>query len=157
MHSGTRIATALLALSVVLGGWGCQSLTSPASARFASVKIGGHTLDEVRATTITVFENDGYQTVTEGAELVFEREGSQWDQVAYGDNIGDGTVVNRVRAQVIDLGGGVCRVQCTAYVVRDAGSSTEDEVRLHAPRSGHYRDLLDQVVQRLTVVTTGKL
>lgn len=135
---------------VVLGGWGCQSLTAPASESFASVKIGGHTRQEVTAATIKVFEKNGYETAGAGPDIVFEREGSKWDQIAFGDNVGGGTVINRVRAQVVDLGGGVCRVQCLAYVVRDPGSMVEDEVRLRARRSGPYREMLDEVVRGLT-------
>lgn len=136
------------------GGSGCQSLTGPASASFASVKIGGHTPQEVAAVTIKVFENEGYKTVFAGSDLVFEQEGSQWDQTAY--SLGGGPVVNRVKAQVVELGGGVCRVQCIAYIVRSAGTSYEDAVRLPPRRSGPYRAMLNEVMKRMTDVTIVK-
>lgn len=139
---------AILLAGAALGG--CKSLGEPASASFASVKIGGHTRQEVVAATIKVFEDAGYQTFASGGELVFEREGSRWDQIAYGDLVGNEPVINRVRAQVVELGGGVFRVQCSAYAVRHSGSMAVDEVRLRGPRSGPYRALLDKVVWRLT-------
>lgn len=153
MRSGNRSADWVVALSLLmLGGLGCQSLTAPSSVSFASVKIGGHTVDEVQAAAIKVFQNEGYRAMSSSDGLVFEREGSRWEEVAYGSNVGADKVVNRVRVQVVDLGGGVCRLQCTPYVVRDAGTGVEDEVKLPFRKSGYYKDLLGKTVQRLTPV-----
>ncbi|MEI6167490.1 MAG: hypothetical protein WCS52_09870 [bacterium] len=137
-----------------VGGSGCQSMMGPASASFASVTIGGYEPREVIATTIKVFESHGYKTIVTGENLIFEREGSQWDQTAYA--IGGSPVVNRVRAQVVDLGGAACRVQCTAYIVRDPGTSYEDAIRLQSPRSGPYREMMNEVMRRMTDVTIVK-
>lgn len=153
MRNGNRLAGLVVALSLVmLGGWGCQSLTAPSSASFASVKISGQGIEQVQTATIKVFENEGYTTELSPDGLLFEREGSQWEEIAWGSNVGDGQVINRVKAQVVELGGGVCRLQCAAYVVRDAGTGVEDEVKLRRPRRGYYQGLLDQVVQKLTPV-----
>jgi hypothetical protein len=142
------------AIVLWVGGSGCQSMTGPASASFASVTIGGRESREVIATTIKVFESHGYKTIVAGENLVFEQEGSQWDHTAY--SLGGQPVVNRVRAQVVNLGGGACRVQCTAYIVRDPGTSYEDAIRLQRPRSGPYREMLKEVMQRMTDVTIVK-
>ena len=151
MSSSSRLAKAgFTAFLVCLAG--CQSLTTPASVGFASVKIGGQTVEQVQATTVKVFQNEGYRAAESPDGFVFEREGSRWEEVAYGSNIGDGKVINRVRAQIVDLGGGVCRLQCTAYVVRDAGTGVEDELQMPRRKNGYYKGLLDQVVQRLTSV-----
>lgn len=146
-----------LAASLLLCLWGCASMGKPAGAGFASVEIGGHTPAEVSSTAIKVFTDDGYDSIPSKDGLVFERIGSEWDQAAYGSNLaGSDPVLDRVKAQVVDLGGGVCRLQCTAYVVQNSGGTFEKEVRLHLPRSGPYRALLDQVVQKLTEVHMAK-
>jgi len=148
------------ALSLLAAGTlclcGCQSLTVPASATFASVKISGHTPQEVMAETVKVFENEGYRTISSTEqETVFEREGTRWDQIAYGDHVGkDQAVVSRVKAEIVDLGGGVYRLQCNAYMVSDVGTTFEDEEKVGALRRGAYRALLDKVIQRLTVTTS---
>lgn len=153
MRGRNRFTDLAAALSLVmLGGLGCQSLSAPDSASFASVKIGGHTVEEVQATVVKIFQSEGYRATTSADGLLFEREGSRWEEIAYGSNVGNSKVINRVRAQVVELGGGVCRLQCTAYVVRDAATSIEDEVQLLRPRRGYYQGLLDQVVQNLTPV-----
>ena len=143
----------LLLTWLCLAGWcglGCQSMGGPASAGFASVKIGGQPVDQVEATTVKVFQNEGYRAASSSDGFVFEREGSRWQQIAYGSNLDDDKVIERVYAQVVDLGGEVNRLQCTAYVVRNSGSGLEDEVRLPKLRSGYYQDLLDKVVLELT-------
>jgi hypothetical protein len=153
VRSGDRIAVAVVALSlVVLGGGGCQSLTAPSSASFASVKIGGQTVEQVQATALKVFQDEGYRAAASSDGLLFEREGSRWEEIAQGSNIDNRKVINRVRAQIVDLGGGVCRLQCTAYVVRDAGTGVEDEIKLPPWKSGYYQNLLDKVPQRLSPV-----
>jgi len=142
----------LVAWLCLLGwcGVGCQSLNAPASAGFASVKIAGKSLEQVKATAVKVFEGEGYQAMSSDEGFVFEREGSRWQQIAYGSNLDDDKVIERVYAQVVSLGGEVHRLQCTVYVVRNSGSGLEDEVRLPKLRSGYYQDLLDKVVLELT-------
>lgn len=141
-------STLLLPLFVLCG---CASMGKPMSASFASVEIEGVTEAEIREKTIEVFQADGWQVLgaAEG-EMVFEREGSKWDHVAYGSNINHDPVLNRVRASIVPLPGGSSRLQCQAFIVRDAGGiGMEEEIRLYAPRAKPYKQLLRKVAAAL--------
>lgn len=130
---------------------GCASMSKPMSASFASVDIEGATEAKIREKTLEVFRADGWQVLggTEG-EMVFEREGSKWDHVAYGSNINNEPVLNRVRASIVPLSSGSSRLQCQAFIVRDAGGmGMEDEIRLYAPRAKPYKQLLRKVAAAL--------
>jgi hypothetical protein len=85
--------------------------------------------------------------------MVFEKEGTRGQSLAYGgvaDTYYGSTTVVRVRAQLVDLGAGSTRLQCKAYMVRDANDSFfEDESGLLNIRSGPYQNLLDKVAKRL--------
>ena len=67
----------LVSLLVALAGAaviGCKSVDKPASASFASVRIQGHTPEQIRAATVVVFQQDGYTAVdVHHAEMVFEK------------------------------------------------------------------------------------
>lgn len=135
-------ATTLAILSI----WGCQVI-SPSSSRFASVEISGHTQQEVSAATIAVFEKAGYMSTGGRDELMFERAGPDWFQMAYGSNLSGGEAVEeRVRAQVVDKGAGVLQLECNAFAVQ----GIDKESALLRTRSGPYRDLLKQVAKNLS-------
>lgn len=138
-------AVALAAMAGLLGG--CASLSQPAGASFASVVIASGTEEQVREETIKVFVAENWKNVrSSGSDLVFEREGSKYDYIAYGSAVHETPILNRVRAQMVPLADGSLRLQCQAYVVRDSGGmGMDDEIRLHAPRAGTYRQLLDKV------------
>lgn len=143
-----RIAAAI-GMCASLGG--CESLSKPTGARFASVEIQQHTRQQIEEATIKVFERADYQSIRGEDELVFESEGKEWMQLAYGSNIASSPpVTERVRAQVVDLNDGVFRLQCTAYVVQTTAGSQVKEIQLRQPRSGPYRELLEQVAQELS-------
>jgi len=85
--------------------------------------------------------------------MVFQKEGSRGQSLAYGGVVathyGEVTLV-RVRAQLVDLGASGYRLQCQAFMVRNANDSFfEDESRLLNIRSGPYQNLLDKVANRL--------
>ncbi len=135
---------------LVLAGAACSSLSSTPSGSLAAVKIGGgHTAEAVAEATVAVFQEAGYHTDSTGDQLVFQRPGNRLEQISYGDNLGEGQVLNRVVTRLVDLGGGAYRLECDAYIIRQAGTRLENEIRLRPPRSRPYRALLDQVVQRL--------
>ena len=137
-------STLLVPLFVLCG---CASMAKPMSASFASVEIEGVTEAKIREKTMEVFRADGWQVLgsAEG-EMVFEREGTKWDHVAYGSNINNEPVLNRVRASIVPLTSGLSRLQCQAFIVRDAGAiGMEDEIRLYAPRAKPYKQLLRKV------------
>jgi len=143
---------ALFVLGTLVGA-GCRT-SEPTSASFASVVIPGKTPEEICKTTAAVFQEDGYQAavVTPG-KMVFQKEGSQGQSLAYGGVVdthyGAVTLV-RVRAQLVDLGAKGYRLQAKAYMVRNANDSfMEDESALLNIRSRPYQNLLDKVAERL--------
>ena len=146
-----RLALAVLTVVMGLPGAGCKSLDQPASASFASVEISGHTADQIRAATVVVFQQDGYSSQNlKRKEMVFEKEGSRWDQIAYGDWVISGGVWIRVKAAVVPLADGRYRLECTAYRLTNKGTPTfEEEVRFTNARSKPFQALLDKVAQQL--------
>ena len=136
-------------LCLALAAAGC-SLFKPGSASFASVKIAHHSPEEIVKATSQVFVADGYRvTGIRGSQMIFDKEGSRMNNIAYGGVVdthyGAQTIV-RVRAEVVALGTDSYRLQCQAYMVRDAGQGFyEDEVRLVNARSRPYQSLLNQV------------
>jgi hypothetical protein len=143
---------ALIVMSLVLST-GCHT-GKPASASFASVNIPGKTPEDICKTAAAVFQEDGYVVrMLTPASMVFEKEGSKGQSLAYGgvvDTYYGSTTVVRVRAQLVDIGAGSYRLQCKAYMVRKAGDSFfEDESPLTNIRSRPYQNLLDKVAKRL--------
>jgi len=145
----------LLALALACGLWstGCKSLSGPASASFASVTIKDKTAAQIFDAAVAVFREDGYRAATAGAGLVFEKEGTYANTVSRDGLVaaqaGARTIV-RVRAELVDLGGGAQRLQCQAFMVSGAGDSFfEEEHRLANFRSGPYQKLLKKVAKRL--------
>jgi hypothetical protein len=145
---------ALAGLLLLLAGPGCSSLSEPASASFASVTIPNHSAEEIAAATAQVFGADGYRGGTTGpGEMVFEKEASRATTLSREglvDTYGGARTVNRVRVQIVSLSGASSyRLQCQAYIVRDAGDLLEDQVPLTNLRSGPYRSLLNKVKKQL--------
>jgi hypothetical protein len=143
-----NLLTSILIASASMAFVACKSLDKPASASFASVRIQGHTPEQIRAATVVVFEQDGYAaTDIRHAEMIFEKEGSRWDQIAYGSWVNDAPVWLRVKASVVPLTGESYRLQCQAYMVRNKGDPlAEDQVRMRNNHSKPYQQLLDKVL-----------
>jgi hypothetical protein len=140
----------LLAMTVT----GCHSLNQPGSASFASVVVAGRSTAEIQGATAAVFSANGYAGHNNGSgQMVFEKEGTRANNLAYngvvGTHYGAQTIV-RVKTELVELGGGSHRLQCQAYMVRNAGDSFfEEEQRLASVRRGPYQTLLDEVAKRL--------
>ena len=88
-------------------------------------------------------------TLTDPRSMVFEKEGSSMNNFAYGSWLGDSKVWIRVKGSVILIGERRSRLECTAFLVRDIGSATEEELPVRGMHRGQYQKLLDQVAQRL--------
>jgi hypothetical protein len=141
-------------LFLVLALAGCRSLSGPGSASFASVNINHHSVEEIGAATAQVFREDGYAGGASGPlQMVFQKEASRLTTISR-----DGLVaaqagartLERVRTELVDLGGGSFRLQCQAYMVTGAGDSFfEDEVPLAHARSRPYQSLLKKVAKKL--------
>ncbi|MCX6925706.1 MAG: hypothetical protein NT154_21215 [Verrucomicrobia bacterium] len=130
---------------------GCKSMDKPASASFASVRIQGHTREQIRGATVVVFQQAGYAAAdVSGADMIFETEGSRWDQIAYGSWVNDAPVWIRVRVSMVALSTDLYRLQCQAYKVRNKGDPlTEDQVIIKNRNSKPYQALLDKVLGQL--------
>jgi hypothetical protein len=141
------------ALASVLLASGC-STGQPASASFASVVIPGKTPDEICQTTAQVFQEEGYKVRgLNPAAMVFEREGTRGESLAYSGVVdthyGAVTLV-RVKAELVDLGAGSYRLQCKAFMVKNANDSFfADESPLMNIRGHPYQKLLDETAKRL--------
>ena len=147
------LCTLLCAFVSVGLSTGCR-LGKPEGSSFASVEIPGKTPEEICKTTAEVFQEDGYRVgaLTPG-NMVFQKDGTRGQSLAYGgvvDTYYGGSTAVRVRAQLVDLGEKGHRLQCKAYMVRNANDSFfEDESPLLNIRSGPYQSLLNKVAKRL--------
>jgi hypothetical protein len=131
------------------GGAGCHSTNMPASS-FAATTISGNTPSQIRDAAVLVFQEDGYRaTRADPAALVFEKEGTRMNEIAYGNWLGDVPVWVRVKASVVPVGEMSYRLQCHSYMVRDRGGASEEEVSLTGIHKGPYQKLLDKVAARL--------
>lgn len=143
----------ILVLTLVFGLFvsGCSSLDKPASASFASVLISGKTNDEIQAATAAVFIADGYKAyTTTGLNMVFEKEGTREEQIAYAGLASGDSVEVRVRTEIVDVGNGILRLQCKAFIVTNPGDSVlEEEKALWNIQSKPYQKLLNAVALRL--------
>jgi hypothetical protein len=141
----------LLFLGLVCGtlaGAGCRSTGQPVSGQFASVDLQGHTPAQIRAAATQIFQLNGYQvTQTTRTNLVFEKKGSGMNSVTYGN--WTEAVWVRVRASIVPISEIGYRLQCDAFMVRDRGGATEEEVRLKHFQNGPYQELLDKVGRQL--------
>ena len=144
----------LLAVCVIaLLSAGCQSTPTPEIVPFASVEIHGHPVDRVRDVTAQVFNEHGYELMKRGwVDLVFEKEGSTMNNIAYGNWMGSGIWV-RVRAKITDISPGESRINCEACLLRNRGEPTEEEIRINKLHRHPYQKLLNEVVKRLKIET----
>jgi hypothetical protein len=148
------VFASLLALAVA----GCASAGKPASASFASVIIKGHSPQEIAVVTARVFHEDGYSGGGgAGGQMVFLKEGSRLKNLAYegvvGTHYGQQAMM-KVTAEILPLDADSHRLQCQAYIIKDAGDAFfREEQRMSNLRSGHYRALLKKVAEQLKSTT----
>ena len=140
----------LLALALA----GCRSASGPGSASFASVIIKNHTAAEIHAATAQVFREDGYAGAQSGPmQMVFDKEASRLSTISRDGLVAaqaGASTIERVRTELVDLGGGTHRLQCQAFMVSGAGDSFfENEVAKTHLRAGPYRSLMNKVGKKL--------
>ena len=109
---------------------------------------------QIRDATVQVFREGGYAAFDAGpGQMVFQKEGTKMNNIGQNGVVGSyygAQTIIRVRAQIVDLGTGTFRLQCQAYMVRNAGDSFfEDEHPLVNARRGPYQRLLNKVAKRL--------
>lgn len=144
------LSCALLALAFL----GCKSVTKPGSAAFASVDITNHTSAEIIATTIQVFDANGYRGGQAGQDrMIFEKEasrGTTFSRDGLAAALAGVRTIYRFRLEIVPLRENVLRLQGDAFVVSGAGDPFfEDETRLTTARSGPYQKLLNKVAADL--------
>lgn len=149
-----RLATLFIAAScAMILGTGCR-LGKPASASFASVKIAGHSPQQIQEAAAKVFREDGYAVLAGGnGQMVFQKEGTRANNIGQnglvGSYYGEQTAI-RVVAELIDLGEDSFRLQCQAYMVRNPGDSFfEDTHPLTNVRRMPYQRLLNKVASEV--------
>jgi hypothetical protein len=147
------LTSGLTCLWLLLSGAGCSSVGGAASGSFASVTIQNHSPGEIADATARVFGAEGYMAgPSRAGQLVFQKDASRATTLSqeglFATQSGARTV-NRVRVEIVPLTGGSCRLQCQAYIVRDAGGLLEDENRLTSLRSAPYQSLLNKVKKML--------
>jgi hypothetical protein len=129
---------------------GCSSPEQGSSSGFAAVTIKGNTPGQISEAAIAVFTEAGYRVVVPGrTRLVFEKEGSSMNNLAYGSWMDETPVWVRVRASILPAGEATHRLECRAWMVRDHGSRLEDEVKVSPMARGTYQKLLEEVARRL--------
>jgi hypothetical protein len=150
MKTLPNLLWALLLIAAGAGLTGCSSLDKSGAGAFASVQISGHTREQVRGAVLLEFEQDGYAPADmKRDEMVFEKEGTRWDEVAYGGWL-DKNIWVRVSVSLVPLSDGAYRLQCQAFKVRDKGAPTqEDPVPLRKNKNKPYQAVLDKVAARL--------
>ncbi len=152
----SRLAKFLVPLLIASGtllSTGCRT-SEPTSASFASVVIPGRTPAQICETTGSVFQENGYTVGSlSPSGMVFQKEGSRGQSLAYGgvvDTYYGSTTAVRVRAALVEVGGGTYRLQCNAFMVRHAEDGFfAEESPLLSFRSGPYQALLEEVARRL--------
>ena len=148
------LAKSFPCLLLVLAVAGCKSASGPGSASFASVIIKNHTPAEIHAAAGDVFREDGYTgTQTAPDRMLFEKEASRLASLSRDGLVatqGGARTMERVRTELVDLGGGTYRLQCQAFMVSGAGDSFfENEVAKTHLRAGPYRSLMNKTGKKL--------
>jgi hypothetical protein len=142
--------TAWLFIFAAVLAAGCSSLNKPASASFASVIISSQSIEKIKAATVTVFTQNGYQLMSlPTGELAFQREATRREQIDYAGFVGahqGEPVVIRVRLSIEPSGVGAYLLGCKAYAVCNPGQPVfETSTALFNFQSGSYQRLLDNV------------
>ena len=143
-----------LAIIAVVLATGCSSMNRPASTSFAGVLITNQSREQIRAATVMVFQQNGYQLApTPSNELAFQREATRREQLDYAGLVGthDGEqVLIRVQMNIEPNGVGAYWLGCKAYAICNPGQPVfESSTALFGFQSGPYQKLLDNVKDTL--------
>jgi hypothetical protein len=143
-----RIGLFVSALTFLLAA--CQTDSKTAAAHFAAVELRGNTPGQIADIAIAVFKDHGFSVARRTySALVFEKEASRMDNLAYGNWISDKPVWVRVRAEIVPVAEAHFRLQCHPVLVLDKNETMEEELKVKF-RSGPYQKLLDEVALRLS-------
>jgi hypothetical protein len=129
---------------------GCSSTKDkPESARFAAVEVVVHNTEKLRSVTADVLHEHGYKAATGSVStLVFEKQGSSLNNLAYGNWMGTG-IWSRVKISFVPVSGDVFRLEAHAFLVRNKGEVLEEEMPVSNIHSGQYQKMLNEIAKRL--------
>lgn len=144
------LVTLVLTLGLFgVAGVGCHS-KKPESARFASVEIHGSSPTQIADRILEVFRDDGYSLAQSDTDnFVFEKKASTLNNIAYG-NWTETPVWVRVKVAAVPVHDDLTRIECHAFLLRDHGANTEEEIAVSSLRSHPYQKLLNEVALRLS-------
>lgn len=122
---------------------------TPDDGSLASVFVTNSTRSAVSDVVFNVFRENGFMLKSSlQSDLVFERQGTKWDTLAYGGWFENIWIRARVVVSIYEPG--VFRVACKAYRVDGRGDiSTGEEKSLPRTNAGYYQGLLNQVRTRI--------
>ncbi len=139
---------AVLCIAGLLAG-GCKNTDKPETAQFASVEIHGRSPQQIRAVTADVMREHGYKVSTGNlSTIVFEKEGTTMNNIAYGNWMGGG-IATRAKINFVPVTDDVFRIECHAFLVRNKGEVLEEEVTVKGIHSGQYQKMLKEIARRL--------
>jgi len=148
----SAVAGWLAVVLACLGGFvgaGCRSTDKPESARFASVEVVVRSNQQLHSVTADVFHEPGYNAAPGSVStLVFEKQGSTMNNLAYGNWMGAG-IGSRVKVSFIPVSGDIFRIECHAFLVRNKGEVLEEEMPVSGIHSGQYQKMLNEIAKRL--------
>ena len=148
VRGGYQIA--IVAGCLLLGG--CQTAYQPGGSPgiMASVTVASANSDQIFDAVDHVFNRAGFKLVDVRPNLrVFERPGSQMDNMKYGDWDGT-TVMMRAKVSMVSQGGTVT-LECRVVAVRNYGQTLESENAVWGGYRKEYQSLMDQVRDYLAV------
>ena len=122
---------------------------TPDDGSLASVFITNSTRLAISDVTFNVFRENGFMLKTSShGEMVFEREGTKWDTLAYGGWFESIWIRARMAIAAYDVG--VFRLSCKVYRVDGRGDLAMGEEKQVSRKSAeYYQGLLSQVRTRI--------
>jgi len=128
---------------------GCRSHPAPQQLPISELVIHGNTPGQIRKVTEAVFTEKGYETMHKSGQspMVFEKKGTKWENLAYGD--WSGPVWIRVDVSLERAGEEAFRLDYKARLLQDRGETTEEEVRMAHINVRPFQEILAEIGKRL--------
>jgi hypothetical protein len=143
--------TAVIGL-LALTNPGCKSPgpKKPSSRSMTSIALEGPTTEEIRQASLDVFKEDLWKPVYAGPNnLVFEKRGSWFNDLSYGD-WGGADVWIRVKLGIKPYGVQSHLLECDAYMVREHDNAFfEEEQKVLWFKKGPYKKMLARIQAKL--------
>ena len=85
--------------------------------------------------------------------MVFEKKASSLSNFTYGNWGDEAALTLRVKTNIVPVGEQAFMLECQAFIVRDSGRSTEEEIKLRNMKRHSYQEILGEVAKRLRPAT----